>query len=165
MTVFFWLSTWRSVPKIIAIKVESCKYYAEFRTFFSPCQILGGEPSENCTRVITPALSHVDWKKFHDDTPTRPGVIVAHTLNFSPNFKFSRLKFFWGTPVPVGLCAKLLWSISRTGSRSSCSCCNEIFGSTWLWVRSLKVGLLKCIQFHQSWYFASRCGLWFTRVV
>jgi len=34
-----------------------------------------------------------------------PEVIVANTLNFKPNFKFSRFKFFWGTPVPVGVCA------------------------------------------------------------
>ena len=70
--------------------------------FISPCQILEGEPSENCTRVIIPALRHVDWKKFHEDTPTRPGVIVAHTLNFRPNFKFSRLNFFGGPPSQLG---------------------------------------------------------------
>ena len=65
---------------------------------FSPSQILGGWSSENCTRVITPELRHFDWKKFHDDTPSRSEVIVAHTLNFRPNFKFSRLNFFWGDP-------------------------------------------------------------------
>ena len=94
-------------------KSKVVKNCAEFWTFFSPCQILGGGPSENCKRVITPALRHVDWKKFHEDTPTRSGVIVAHTLNFRSNFKFSRLKFFRGTPVPVGVCARLLWSTSR----------------------------------------------------
>ena len=66
---------------------------------FSPSQILGGGPSENCTRVITPALRHVDWKKFHEDIPTRPGVIVAHTLNFRPNFIFYDYNF-WGDPRP-----------------------------------------------------------------
>jgi len=30
------------------------------------------------------------------DTPTSPEVTVANTLNFQPNFKFSRLKFFGG---------------------------------------------------------------------
>ena len=38
---------------------------------------------------------------FGEDIPTSPKVIEAHTLNFKPNFKFSRLKFFWD-PVPVG---------------------------------------------------------------
>jgi len=59
-----------------------------------------------CTRVITPDLRHVDWKKLPEYTPTRPEVIVAHTLNFRPNFKFSRLRFFWGTPVAVRMCAR-----------------------------------------------------------
>ena len=30
-------------------------------------------------------------------------VIEGETLNFKPNFKFSRLYFFGGTPVPVGV--------------------------------------------------------------
>ena len=36
-------------------------------------------------------------------------VIVANTLNFKPNFKFSRLKFWGGPPSPFG-CA-----LSRLG--------------------------------------------------
>ena len=39
---------------------------------------------------------------FGDDIPTSPEVIEDHTLNFKPNFKFSRLKFFWGSPSPFG---------------------------------------------------------------
>jgi len=40
-------------------------------------------------------------KKFREDIPTSLEVIEAHTLNFKPNFKFSRLKFFWlGDPRP-----------------------------------------------------------------
>ena len=35
-------------------------------------------------------------EKFREDNPTSPEVIEAHTLNFKPNFKFSRLKFFGG---------------------------------------------------------------------
>jgi len=62
---------------------------------FSPSQILGGGLSENGTHIITPALRHIDWKKFREDTPTSPEVIVAHTLNFRPNFQFSRLIFFF----------------------------------------------------------------------
>jgi len=71
---------------------------AEFWKFFSPSQILEGGPPENGTHIITPALRHVNWKKFREHTPTIPEVIVAHMLNFRPNFKFSRLifLFFWG---------------------------------------------------------------------
>ena len=39
-------------------------------------------------------------KKFHEDTPIIPEVIEPNTLNFRPNFKFSRLKFFWRDPRP-----------------------------------------------------------------
>ena len=35
-------------------------------------------------------------KKFCEDTPSSPEVIEGNTLNFRPNFKFSRLKFFGG---------------------------------------------------------------------
>ena len=31
--------------------------------------------------------------------------MVANTLNFKPNFKCLRLKFGWGTPVPLRVCA------------------------------------------------------------
>jgi len=49
-----------------------------------------------------PCLRHVVWKMFCGDTPTSPEVIVANTLNFKPNFKFSRLIFFslGGDPHP-----------------------------------------------------------------
>jgi len=35
-------------------------------------------------------------KKFHEDTPTSPEIIERKTLNFRPNFKFSRLNFLRG---------------------------------------------------------------------
>ena len=61
--------------------------------------------------------------KFHEDIPTSPKVIVVHTLNFKPSFKFSRLEFFFfggGTFVPLWVCAIKAWSI--------CSAC-KIFGA------------------------------------
>jgi len=95
--VFYRLSTWRSVLKIIAIKVESCQKSRRIFYVFSPSQILWGGPSKNGTHTITYALRHVEWKKFREDTPTSPEVIVANTLNFRPNFKFSPLiTFFLG---------------------------------------------------------------------
>jgi len=45
-------------------------------------------------------------KKFHEDIPTAPEVIEPNTLNFRPNFKFSRLIFFLeGDPRPPFGCA------------------------------------------------------------
>ena len=53
-----------------------------------------------------PYLGSRRLEKFREDTPTSPEVIEAHTLNFKPNFKFSRLKFFGGEPVPAWVCAR-----------------------------------------------------------
>jgi len=39
------------------------KIAPNFAPSFSPSQILGGGPSENCTRIITPDLRHVDFEK------------------------------------------------------------------------------------------------------
>ena len=72
----------------IAIKVESCQKSRRILVFFFAIPNFRGGPSENGTHIITSALRHVDWKKFREDTPTSPAVIVAHTLNFRPNFKF-----------------------------------------------------------------------------
>jgi len=98
-------STCRSVPEIFAIKVESrqsTEIELEFGIWnfgvFSPSQILGGLPSKRYTHFITPTSRYVAWKWFCKDTPIRPEVLVAHILDFKPNFKFSRLKFLRGTP-------------------------------------------------------------------
>jgi len=70
-------------------------------------QILGGRPSKSYIHVMTPAWRHVVWKMFCEDTSASPEVIVANTLNFKANFKFSRLIFFFGggDPVPLRVCA------------------------------------------------------------
>jgi len=75
---------------------------AKFWTVFLPSKILEGRPSKNCTHVITPGSRHVVWVKICDDIPISPEVIDVHTLNFKPNFKFSRLKFFGGPPSQLG---------------------------------------------------------------
>ena len=61
-----------------------------------------------------PCIATDRLEKFHEDIPTSPEVIGAHTMNFKPNFKFSRLQFFFwgGDPVPVWVCASKAWSIS-----------------------------------------------------
>ena len=43
-----------------------------------------------------PTSRHDARKMFCEDTPISPEVLVAHTLNFKPNFKFSRLHFSRG---------------------------------------------------------------------
>jgi len=109
-----------SLPEIFAIKVESCQKLRRILDVFSPSQILGGRPSKSYTQFITPTSRHVVWKRFCEDTPISPEVLVAHTLNFKPDFKFSRLKFFGGTPVPVVVCASKAWSI--------CNACKNLRG-------------------------------------
>jgi len=49
-----------------------------------------------------------------EDTPTNPAVIGSNTLNFRPNFKFSRSKVLLGTPSPFGcLLSRLGQSLAR----------------------------------------------------
>ena len=46
-----------------------------------------------------PRLPARPLEKVVEDTPTSLEVIGAHTLNFKPNFKLSRLNFFRGEPL------------------------------------------------------------------
>jgi len=65
---------------------------------FSPSQFFfGGGASNSYTHFITPALGASSGKKFCEvqGTPTSPVVIGPNTLNFKPNFKFSRLFYFF----------------------------------------------------------------------
>ena len=61
----------------------------------------GGRAFQKLYLVYHSCLAARRLKKFHVDTPTSPEVIEPNTLNFRPDFKFSRLKFFWGTLVPL----------------------------------------------------------------
>ena len=49
-----------------------------------------------------PCVTALRLEKFREDTPTSPEVIEAHTLNFRPDFYFSRLKFLGGPPSQLG---------------------------------------------------------------
>ena len=91
-----------SVPEIFAIRVQRCQKSRRILDVLSPSQILGGLPSKSYTNFITLTSRYVASKWFCKDTPISPEVLVAHTLNFKPTFKFSRLIFFGGgTPVQV----------------------------------------------------------------
>jgi len=61
-----------------------------------------------------PSLAVLSLEKFLEGAPTSREVIGAHTLNFRPNFKSSRLNFFGETPVPVRVCASKAWLISSS---------------------------------------------------
>ena len=56
----------------------------------------GGRAFQKLYARYHPYLGSRRLGKFHEDTPTSPEVIAAHTLNFKPNFKFSRLNFLGG---------------------------------------------------------------------
>ena len=84
--LLFRFSICASVSEIFAIKVENCQKSRKILDGFLPSQILGGRASKNYTQVIIPGSRHVVWKKGSEDTPTRPEVIDAQTLNCRPNF-------------------------------------------------------------------------------
>ena len=104
----------RPVRGILAIKVESCQKSRRNLEVFWLSQILGGGTSKSFTHFITTASRHVGWKKFCEDTSTSAEVIGAQTLNFKPNFKFSRSNFFRGSPLAVVVCASTCWSICKS---------------------------------------------------
>jgi len=100
--ILFRFAICRSVPEIFAIKDESCQksrrildvffVLPNFRgggaafqkfPFYHPTSRLGTSPGKSFMRILDPNTSEV---------------LFAHTLNFKQNFKFSRLKFFWGPP-------------------------------------------------------------------
>ena len=81
----------------------------------------GGRAFQKLYPVYHCCLAARRLKKVHEDTPTSPEVIKPNTLSFRPNFKFLRLKLFWGDPRLLGVCASKSWSIS-----SACKGRNEV---------------------------------------
>ena len=150
-----------SVPEIFAIKVESCQKSRRILDFFSPSQTLGGGPSKSYTHFITPTLRHNAWKRFCEDTPISPEVLVADTLDFKPNFKFSRLNFLRGTPVPIAVCPSKTWSICNAcknlrgqhpqGPKCSLPKNVGLGGSIWATKTFLFEGQSSAIFFHPTW--------------
>jgi len=90
--LLFRFSICGSFPEIFAIKVESCqksRRILDVNVFFA-LPNLGG--NQKVYHVISPGSRHVVWIKICDDIPISPELIDVYTLNFKPNFKFSRLK-------------------------------------------------------------------------
>jgi len=105
--VLFRFSIRRSVSEIFANKVESCQKLHRILDVFRPPIFWGGF-QKSYQRYLA-AWRQVTWKdlvRIYYHLPR--SYIGAHKLNFSPNFKFSRLTFFLGggwTSVPFGMCA------------------------------------------------------------
>ena len=97
-------------------KSKVVRYHAEFRTVFCPPNFLGWA-FRKLYPVYHSCLAARRLKKFREDTPNSTEVIEPNTLNFRPIFKFSRLNFLGGTPLPVLVCASKAWPI--------CSACKN----------------------------------------
>ena len=89
-----------------AIKVESCQKSRRNLNVFLALPNFGGRAFQKLYARYHPYLASRRLEKFHEDSPTSPEVIDAHTLNFKPNFKFSGLIFFGGGPQPSLVCAR-----------------------------------------------------------
>ena len=81
--VLFEFAIHRSVPKIFAIKVESCQKSRQISDVFTPSEILGHVSPKSYTHFITAASWNIAWKKFCEDTPTSPEVIRILVTKFS----------------------------------------------------------------------------------
>jgi len=108
----FRFAIYGSVPGIFAIKVESCQKSRRILDEFLALLNFLGRAFQKLYPVYHSCLAARRLKKFHEDTPTSPEVIEPNTLNFRPDFKFLRLKFFGGPLSPLRLCASKPWSIS-----------------------------------------------------
>jgi len=150
-----------SLPEILAIKVESCQKSRRILDVFFALPYFRGQPSKSYTHIYHPTLRHVGWKKFFEDTPINPEVWFAHTLNFKPNFKFPRLNYFGGTPVPDVVCASEAWSVCNAcknlrgqhpqGPKCSLSKNVRLGGSIWATKTFLSVDQSSPIFFHPTW--------------
>ena len=104
--LLFRFLTCLQVPQIFAIKLESCQKSLRNLDVFLTLPNFRGRAFQKLYARYHTCLTVRRLEKFHENIPTSPEVIGVHTLNFKANFKFSRLEFFWGTPVPFGMCAR-----------------------------------------------------------
>jgi len=107
--LLFRCSIGRPVPEI-AIKVERCQKSSRNLDVFALPNFRGRAFRKLYARYH-PCLAPRRLEKFHENIPTSAEVIWVHTLNFKPNFNFSRLQFF-GDPFFVEMCASKALSIS-----------------------------------------------------
>ena len=88
--------TCRPVPGIFAIKVENCLKSRRNLDVFLALPNFRGRAFQKLYARYHPCIAARRLEKFHEDIPTSPEVIGVHTLNFKPNFKFSRSRVFFG---------------------------------------------------------------------
>jgi len=98
---FFRCSICRSVMEIFAIEVESCQKSGRNLEVFGPPKFYGVHLlKQKLYSRYHHCLAARCLEKFRGDTPTSPGVIEAHTLNFKPFFLIFAIKIFWRDPRP-----------------------------------------------------------------
>jgi len=112
----------RPVPEIFAIKIRKLSEIAPKFGGFLALPNFRGRDFQKLYPFCHPCLAARRLEKVCEDTSTSAQVIGAQTLNFKPNFKFSRLNFFMGSPLAVVMCASKCWSI--------CKSCKNLRGST-----------------------------------
>jgi len=88
------------------MKLESCQKLRRNLDVFLALKNFRGRTFQKLYTRYHPCLAARRPENFHEDTHTSLEVIEAHTLNFKPNFKCLRLKFFGGTPIPAWVCAR-----------------------------------------------------------
>jgi len=86
------------IPEIFAIKIESCQKSRRNLDVFLALRNFRGRAFQKLYARYHPCFATRRLEKFLEDVPTSPKVIGVHTLNFKPNFKFSRLEFWGGGP-------------------------------------------------------------------
>jgi len=100
--LIFRFSICGSFSEIFAIKVESCQKSRQSLDGFFALPNYRGQTIQKLYPCYHPWSRHVVWIKICDDIPISPELIDVHTLNFKPNFTFSRLNFFGGPPSQLG---------------------------------------------------------------
>ena len=137
---------------------------AEIWTFFCPPKFLG-RAFHKLYACYHPYLASRRLEKFREDTPPSPEIIEAHTLIFKPNFKFSQLKFFGGTPSQLG-CA--LASLGQSLSHVKVQVAeppngrNVVSRKISIWVGQYEPIELFCLwtKVYQSFFHPTWNGLW-----
>ena len=102
--LLFRFSSCPPVSEIFTIKVESCHKSRRNLDVSLILPNFRGRAFQKLYARYHPCLATRRLEKSHEDIPTSPEVIGVHTLNFKPNFKFSRLEFFFRwTPSTSGV--------------------------------------------------------------
>jgi len=97
--LLFRCSICRPVPRYSRSKSKVVRNRAEIWTFFALPNFRGRALRKLYT-CYHPCLAPHRLEKIHEDIPTSSEVIGVHTLNFKPNFNFSRLQFLGVYPLP-----------------------------------------------------------------